>query len=798
MRLRTRLFLWVGIIFFAAFASSLYFENYTTDKNLKEEKDKLREQIRKHTEEHRENMENSLHVSLSVDQAKIDALLLRIGRDPHFGASLFVDPSNVDTMVPAHTTYLYRSDRWLDFIQTTKDGRLTSLLIPVDFPMMTAHQIPIEEGFFWIVLDQDKEFERPYIGVRMESNPKLQESLAHSVDKMMEVHWGLTGVFDPFEMQHFERKEPLDSDLLTPINLPPFLDTLSKVADYVRGRSKAQILEEIRTKGEAGLIFKGVPFDRGIHCLNQEGKVLNNRIIQLLQRGDQALMLAAMASLFPTGDFGDGPLSKQAPKGVGRFPTEEKTGYLIFSDEVFYDKQLFDDRSYVHAHPALKNCEGIGSSMAVIAPPGMNRVFVGNTLEIKGKTGSGLLTVGIDADELVQSLVLSTRNDSFLVHDDKVISAYSKGGELIANPEKEIPLNEEMLRNKSGLVTWHEQSYYYLNMTPFTNLDLHFFSLIPEKEAFALVNALDQGSREVINQVSKSMRYIAVFALAFVLVLLHRVARKITKPITSLARVTENVAAGKLEGIELPKGAAGRHDEISTLCASFEKMVVGLKEKEKVKGILNKVVSAEIAQEITKGAIHLGGEVRKVTVLFADIRNFTRMTASKSPGEVIELLNSCMTKISHVIDEYGGVIDKYVGDEVMALFGAPIEKEDTALKAVQSALKMIDVLNEWNRERSSQGLAPVEMGIGIHTGDMLVGNMGAENRLNYTVLGSNVNFASRLCSNAKPMEILISKETLQEAHVKENIEVEEHTPIALKGYAESFTLYTVKGVKRAT
>ena len=117
------------------------------------------------------------------------------------------------------------------------------------------------------------------------------------------------------------------------------------------------------------------------------------------------------------------------------------------------------------------------------------------------------------------------------------------------------------------------------------------------------------------------------------------------------------------------------------------------------------------------------------------------------------------------------------------------------IKAIQGALKMVEVLEEWNAEREKEGKHRIEMGFGIHTGLVLVGNMGAENRLNYTVIGGNVNFASRLCSAAEGMEILISKETLAEPHVQETVNVEECPPIKVKGYDEPFIVYRVKGSK---
>lgn len=125
-------------------------------------------------------------------------------------------------------------------------------------------------------------------------------------------------------------------------------------------------------------------------------------------------------------------------------------------------------------------------------------------------------------------------------------------------------------------------------------------------------------------------------------------------------------------------------------------------EKQQVRDVLNKVVSEEIADEALKGNIQLGGEERKVTVFFSDIRGFTRMTEKMSPKEVIQFVNGCMAKVSEKIDKFGGVIDKYVGDEVMALFGAPLEKKESALNAIKSAVDTIEDLKAWNSERKKR------------------------------------------------------------------------------------------------
>lgn len=215
----------------------------------------------------------------------------------------------------------------------------------------------------------------------------------------------------------------------------------------------------------------------------------------------------------------------------------------------------------------------------------------------------------------------------------------------------------------------------------------------------------------------------------------------------------------------------------------------------KVKGILNKVVSEGIAQEALKGNIQLGGEEKNVTIFFADIRGFTEITEKMNPKEVIQLINQCMTKVSEKIDKHEGVIDKYIGDEVMALFGAPIEKKESAIHAIQSALDTIEELKRWNDERKQSSLPEIMMGIGIHTGNVVAGNMGTENRLNYTVLGANVNLASRICSEAKGMQVLISEAMLHAEGLEERFVCEKLQAIKLKGFTVPVNIYEVKGTK---
>ena len=166
-----------------------------------------------------------------------------------------------------------------------------------------------------------------------------------------------------------------------------------------------------------------------------------------------------------------------------------------------------------------------------------------------------------------------------------------------------------------------------------------------------------------------------------------------------------------------------------------------------------------------------------------------------APHDIIHLLNACMTKLSQAIEENKGVIDKFLGDGIMALYGAPISYKESSLCAVLSAMEMISTLKQWDDERVKLGQVSLNIGIGIHTGTVCAGNMGAQNRLNYTVIGSHVNMASRLCYAAGPGEILITEDTYLQDCVQQNIEVEDKGQMAFKGFDEKKQVYKVLGFK---
>jgi adenylate cyclase len=187
------------------------------------------------------------------------------------------------------------------------------------------------------------------------------------------------------------------------------------------------------------------------------------------------------------------------------------------------------------------------------------------------------------------------------------------------------------------------------------------------------------------------------------------------------------------------------------------------REKRKVKGLFGRYVSRDVYEQLLAHPemAELGGSRREMTVLFSDIRGFTTVTERGDPEEIVTQLNQYFSKMVEVVFRHQGTLDKFVGDMVMALFGAPLDDPDHAEHAVQAAIDMVRELGELNRTWAAAGMAQLDIGIGINSGDMIAGNIGSSSIMSYTVIGDNVNLGSRLESLNKEYKtrIIMSEAT---------------------------------------
>lgn len=285
---------------------------------------------------------------------------------------------------------------------------------------------------------------------------------------------------------------------------------------------------------------------------------------------------------------------------------------------------------------------------------------------------------------------------------------------------------------------------------------------------------------------------VAIVAVGSAL-LAWQLAGSIKRPIQQLVHLTEVVAQGDLT----VKASSTGRDEIGQLSDAFNQMVSGLQEREKVKSVFGQYVATQISEKVLKGEVNLGGESHVVTILFSDIRSFTALSEHMSPTQVVAFLNDYFSEMVDAVFEQGGILDKFIGDGLMAVFGAFGEAPDHAKKAVRCGLRMKSRVSKINGERSIAGKPPIAIGIGIHTDEVILGNIGTHKRLQYTAIGDGVNTCSRVQNLNKDFgtTILITDTTY--ALVKDEFECRKMPEANIRGKEKALEFYEVVSSKLA-
>src|SRR5438477_7822723 len=211
---------------------------------------------------------------------------------------------------------------------------------------------------------------------------------------------------------------------------------------------------------------------------------------------------------------------------------------------------------------------------------------------------------------------------------------------------------------------------------------------------------------------------------------------------------------------------------------------------------ISRLIPPAIVEQVVKGqlTIERGGRLNEITMLFSDIRGFTTMSDGRPPQEVVNTLNEYFEVMVDILFKYSGTLDKFVGDEIIGLFGAPIHLEDAPFKGVACAIAMLEALAEFNNTRQAEGLSAIEIGIGINTGNVITGSIGSTRAVQFTAIGDAMNVASRLVNVAASGEIIISEHTYK--HVAGRVEAAQLPPVKVKGKAEELKVYRVTGLRK--
>jgi class 3 adenylate cyclase len=252
-------------------------------------------------------------------------------------------------------------------------------------------------------------------------------------------------------------------------------------------------------------------------------------------------------------------------------------------------------------------------------------------------------------------------------------------------------------------------------------------------------------------------------------------ARSVTAPVRSLVDGTRLVASGNFDfRLDILS-----RDEIGDLAQSFNTMIQGLRERADMQKFVSQS-TVDMIQSKSQRKVS-AGERKLLTIFFSDMRGFTSMSEKREPEEVVKILNRCLSLQAEKVKKFSGDIDKYVGDAVVASFDGP----DMALNAIRCAVEIHKALDAYNASRPGEN--PIQLGIGIATGEVILGSIGSEDRMDFTVIGSHVNLCARLCALAKPRQILLAESTYQ--LVRDLIAAERMDPLPVKGFSEPVSVY---------
>jgi adenylate cyclase len=379
-------------------------------------------------------------------------------------------------------------------------------------------------------------------------------------------------------------------------------------------------------------------------------------------------------------------------------------------------------------------------------------------------------------------------NLSFLVND---------AGDILVHPDDSLVMAGENAA-ASPFVRMMRESGEVSLQTRYTGEDgrdyFGAFRKLSLANAAVITNAEYEVVFEGIAATTRRNLYLTGAVLCIAVLCIWFFSASISGPLKSLSE-----AAGRIKGGEFELDLTAKtHDEVGLLTESFVEMGRGLAERERLRDAFGRFTNATIAERAMKGSLVLGGETKRVTIFFSDIRSFTAMSEKLEPSEVVEFLNDYMTRMVDCVDKTGGVVDKFIGDAVMAVWGAPLSAGSAAQDAfncVKAALMMRSALRRFNEGRGGEKNPVIRIGCGINTGDVVAGQIGSSRRMEYTVIGDAVNLASRTEALNKPLgtDILITEHTC--ALIGKHLVTEEMPAITVKGKEKPVRMFAVINIR---
>jgi len=304
------------------------------------------------------------------------------------------------------------------------------------------------------------------------------------------------------------------------------------------------------------------------------------------------------------------------------------------------------------------------------------------------------------------------------------------------------------------------------------------------------VSEIQAGRQSVDNFLNYSPALIWFVTILFTVVAISLsifLAKSISEPLKDLEKGMERAGSGDVYSAV----SVLSNDDIGTVQEGFNRMIEERRELDSIKDTFGRYLTAEVVEEILKsrGGIDLEGNLRDMTILVADIRGFTSLTESLEPHQVLAIVNRFLETMTDIIMKHSGTIDEFTGDGILVFFGAPKFMEDHCIRAVACALEMQAAMGSLNASNRDLGLPPIQAGIGINSGLLIVGNIGSEKRKKYGAVGSPINIAFRIQAEALGGETIVSSEIVDRLRGK--IAVMHKRESLLKGLDKPLDLFCV-------
>ena len=316
-------------------------------------------------------------------------------------------------------------------------------------------------------------------------------------------------------------------------------------------------------------------------------------------------------------------------------------------------------------------------------------------------------------------------------------------------------------------------------------LPLFVMATLALNRAYRLLDADRVTATALLADMVLAVAFLLAMGLVTAVGLALFVSRSVAAPLADVERAMDQVGRGELD----TRAPVVSNDEIGAVAEGFNRMVAGLRERERIRDTFGKYVSPEVRDEILAVGNPRTGYIREVTILFSDLRDFTPWVESHAPDEVVRDLNTYFTLMEGAIRGHGGLVLQFIGDEIEAVFGAPLPEPRHADRAVAAGLEMRRRLATWNDTRRAAGKVSIRHGIGIHTGQVLAASIGSSERLSYALVGDPVNLASRIQDLTKEVgaEVLVSGDTVR--RLTEPVALEALAAVRVKGRTAEVEVY---------